>query len=190
MWEYFLWPQGGEGGAFQSQAQMSLGEDSTSHLSSSSRIAHSPARNPLSFRTMQAKVTLLDGSLFTCTVEVRQAGTGETARDRLRQIETASVVSSGPPTNLTSNGMFSCVRSLTHWLSRWSPVQQCDFVDNWKTFWVQPALFRRNGIHPNLDGATLVSTNLKILIDIFDWTKSLTIQSSDQETVFAVHKTP
>ncbi|XP_042255623.1 band 4.1-like protein 3a isoform X3 [Thunnus maccoyii] len=65
---------GGEGGPSQNQAQSSLGEDSTSHLSSSSRIARSPARNPLSFRTMQTKVTLLDGSLFTCTVEKRARG--------------------------------------------------------------------------------------------------------------------
>ncbi|XP_070708674.1 band 4.1-like protein 3 [Pempheris klunzingeri] len=66
--------QGGEGLPSQSQAHSSLAEDSTSHLSSSSRIARSPARNPLSFRTMQAKVTLLDGSLFTCTVEKRARG--------------------------------------------------------------------------------------------------------------------
>ncbi|XP_056220720.1 protein 4.1-like isoform X8 [Seriola aureovittata] len=66
--------QGGEGVPTQSQAQNSLAEDSTSHLSSSSRIARSPARNPLSFRTMQARVTLLDGSLFTCTVEKRARG--------------------------------------------------------------------------------------------------------------------
>ncbi|XP_049421438.1 protein 4.1-like isoform X9 [Epinephelus fuscoguttatus] len=66
--------QGGEGGPSQSQAQGSLAEDSTSHLSSSSRIARSPARNPLSFRTMQIKVTLLDGSLFTCTMEKRARG--------------------------------------------------------------------------------------------------------------------
>ncbi|XP_068593234.1 band 4.1-like protein 3a isoform X3 [Cebidichthys violaceus] len=66
--------QGGEGGPSQSQAHSSLAEDSTSHLSSSSRIARSPARNPLSFRTMQTKVSLLDGSLFTCTVEKRARG--------------------------------------------------------------------------------------------------------------------
>ncbi|KAL6097438.1 epb41l3 [Pungitius sinensis] len=66
--------QGGEGGPYQKQAQSSLAEDSTSHLSSSSRIAHSPARNPLSFRTMQTKVSLLDGSLFTCTMEKRARG--------------------------------------------------------------------------------------------------------------------
>ncbi|XP_040922187.1 band 4.1-like protein 3a isoform X4 [Toxotes jaculatrix] len=66
--------QGGDGAPTQSQAQSSFAEDSASHLSSSSRIARSPARNPLSFRTMQARVTLLDGSLFTCTVEKRARG--------------------------------------------------------------------------------------------------------------------
>ncbi|XP_029934697.1 band 4.1-like protein 3a [Myripristis murdjan] len=66
--------QGGEGGPWQSQAHSSLAEDTASHLSSSSRIARSPARNPLSFRTMQIKVTLLDGSLYTCTMEKRARG--------------------------------------------------------------------------------------------------------------------
>ncbi|XP_013769902.1 protein 4.1-like isoform X3 [Pundamilia nyererei] len=64
--------QGEKGGV--SQAQGSLAEDSASNLSSSSWIARSPARNPLSFRTMQARVTLLDGSMFTCTVEKRARG--------------------------------------------------------------------------------------------------------------------
>ncbi|XP_031606330.1 band 4.1-like protein 3a isoform X3 [Oreochromis aureus] len=64
--------QGEKGGV--SQAQSSLAEDSASNLSSSSWIARSPARNPLSFRTMQARVTLLDGSMFTCTVEKRARG--------------------------------------------------------------------------------------------------------------------
>ncbi|XP_038129263.1 protein 4.1-like isoform X3 [Cyprinodon tularosa] len=60
--------QGGE------LARSSLAEDSSSHLSSNSRIARSPARNVLSFRTMQTKVTLLDGTLFTCVVEKRARG--------------------------------------------------------------------------------------------------------------------
>ncbi|XP_026148599.1 band 4.1-like protein 3 [Mastacembelus armatus] len=46
--------------------------DDSSHLSSSGRVA--TARNPLTFRTMQARVTLLDGVLFTCTVEKRARG--------------------------------------------------------------------------------------------------------------------
>ncbi|XP_069576288.1 band 4.1-like protein 3 isoform X9 [Brachyistius frenatus] len=66
--------QGRDSGTSQSQAHSSLAEDSASHLSSSSRIARSPARNPLSFRTMQTRVTLLDGSLFSCTMEKRSRG--------------------------------------------------------------------------------------------------------------------
>ncbi|XP_068199535.1 band 4.1-like protein 3 [Antennarius striatus] len=65
---------GGEGGPPRGQTQSSLAEDSSSHLSSGSRIARSPARNPLSFRTMQSRVTLLDGTMFTCTVEKRCRG--------------------------------------------------------------------------------------------------------------------
>lgn len=64
--------QGEKGGV--SQAQSSLAEDSASNLSSSSWIARSPARNSLSFRRMQASVTLLDGSMFTCTVEKQARG--------------------------------------------------------------------------------------------------------------------
>ncbi|XP_041824102.1 band 4.1-like protein 3a isoform X2 [Melanotaenia boesemani] len=66
--------QGGEGGLSHIHAPGSLNEDSSSHLSSNSRIASSPARIPLSFRTMQTRVTLLDGSLFTCTIEKRARG--------------------------------------------------------------------------------------------------------------------
>ncbi|XP_035981530.1 protein 4.1 isoform X3 [Fundulus heteroclitus] len=66
--------QGGEGGPPQSRAQSSLAEDSSSHLSSNGRIARSPARAALSFRTMQTRVTLLDGALFTCIVEKRARG--------------------------------------------------------------------------------------------------------------------
>ncbi|KAM4543512.1 band 4.1-like protein 3 isoform 2-T2 [Fundulus diaphanus] len=66
--------QGGEGGPPQSRAQSSLAEDSSSHLSSNGRIARSPARTALSFRTMQTRVTLLDGALFTCIVEKRARG--------------------------------------------------------------------------------------------------------------------
>ncbi|KAM4718094.1 band 4.1-like protein 3 isoform 7-T11 [Anableps anableps] len=66
--------QGGEAGPSHSLAQSSLAEDSSSQLSSGSRVARSPARTALTFRTMQTRVTLLDGSLFTCIVEKRSRG--------------------------------------------------------------------------------------------------------------------
>ncbi|KAF6722144.1 Band 4.1-like protein 3, partial [Oryzias melastigma] len=61
--------KGRESTLAQCPAQSSLANDSCSHLSSSSHSTRSPARNPMRFRSMQVKVTLLDGSLFTCTVE-------------------------------------------------------------------------------------------------------------------------
>nr|XP_054594707.1 band 4.1-like protein 3 isoform X3 [Nothobranchius furzeri]XP_054594708.1 band 4.1-like protein 3 isoform X3 [Nothobranchius furzeri] len=63
-----------QGEVCQSQSQSSLVEDPTSHMTSSSHITRSPVRNPLSFRMMQIKVTLLDGSLFTCNMEKRARG--------------------------------------------------------------------------------------------------------------------
>ncbi|KAM9391765.1 band 4.1-like protein 3 [Pholidichthys leucotaenia] len=64
----------GETEPSHNQVQSSLAEDSTSHLSVNSRTSHSPGRNPLSFRMVQTRVTLLDGSLFTCTLEKRARG--------------------------------------------------------------------------------------------------------------------
>ncbi|XP_062236011.1 band 4.1-like protein 3 isoform X2 [Platichthys flesus] len=61
--------QGAGGGATQIAT-----DDLSVPLSPSGRVARSPGRKTLSFRTMQAKVTLLDGSLFTCTVEKRSRG--------------------------------------------------------------------------------------------------------------------
>ncbi|XP_023182605.1 band 4.1-like protein 3 isoform X3 [Xiphophorus maculatus] len=61
--------QGAEG-----PAQSSLAEDSSSLLSSGGRVARSPARTALGFRTMQTRVALLDGSQFTCIVEKRSRG--------------------------------------------------------------------------------------------------------------------
>ncbi|TRY96098.1 hypothetical protein DNTS_025485 [Danionella cerebrum] len=66
--------QAGEvGGALQAKAnQLAAEDDGTSHLSSSSK--RSPAKISKKPKNMQCKITLLDGSDYTCVVEKRDRG--------------------------------------------------------------------------------------------------------------------
>lgn len=75
-----------------------------------------------------------------------------------------SVVFSGPLPNVTSDDMYSRMSSFHRWLTRWCPENGVDFIDNWKPFWGRPGLIRRDGIHPTLDGAALLSRNIARLI--------------------------
>ncbi|XP_064797567.1 band 4.1-like protein 3 isoform X2 [Oncorhynchus masou masou] len=68
-----------EGGVVPEENQLEpsqVEEDRTSHRSSTSKLSRSPGggRSVRSYKTMQCKVTLLDGSDYTCVVEKRERG--------------------------------------------------------------------------------------------------------------------
>ncbi|XP_066538312.1 band 4.1-like protein 3a isoform X1 [Hoplias malabaricus] len=63
------------GGVPQGKADQQVAEDDlTSHRSSSSKLSRSPVKVTKKPKNMQCKVTLLDGSEYTCVVEKRDKG--------------------------------------------------------------------------------------------------------------------
>ena len=71
-----------------------------------------------------------------------------------------TVICSGPLPVRRSDEIVSRLCSLNGWLSKWCPLNNIEFIDNWKSFWGKPDLLKRDGIHPSWDGAALLSSNM------------------------------
>ena len=71
-----------------------------------------------------------------------------------------TVIYSGPLPNLVNDEMYSRLSSFNCWLSRYCREHSVVYVDNWCAFWGKPGLIRRDGIHPTLDGTSLLARNL------------------------------
>lgn len=71
-----------------------------------------------------------------------------------------AVIFSGPLPNLTNDEMYSRHLSFNCWLSRWCKQHDVIFSDNFGAFLEKPWLMHRDGIHPTLEGASLLSQNL------------------------------
>ncbi|KAI4893751.1 hypothetical protein NFI96_007619 [Prochilodus magdalenae] len=74
----------------------------------------------------------------------------QTLLDTARKSTNARIVISGPlPTYRKGCERFSRLFGLQSWLRGWCAVNGLGFVDNWSSFWEQPALYRRDGLHPS-----------------------------------------
>lgn len=71
-----------------------------------------------------------------------------------------TVIFSGPLPNLTSDEMYSRHLSFNSWLARWCKENSVSYVRNYEAFLTRPWLMRRDGIHPTLEGASLLAQNL------------------------------
>nr|XP_057902823.1 uncharacterized protein LOC131101565 [Doryrhamphus excisus] len=70
------------------------------------------------------------------------------------------VVVSGPLPARGNDERFSRLFSLNRWLAGFCNEQGFQFVDNWPSFWRNPRLFGRDGLHPNREGALTLSRNI------------------------------
>ncbi|KAI4905682.1 hypothetical protein NFI96_009315, partial [Prochilodus magdalenae] len=78
----------------------------------------------------------------------------QTLLDTARKSTNARIVISGPlPTYRKGCERFSRLFGLQSWLRGWCAVNGLGFVDNWSSFWEQPALYRRDGLHPSRLGS-------------------------------------
>jgi lysophospholipase L1-like esterase len=71
-----------------------------------------------------------------------------------------TVVFSGPLPAKNNDELYSRFSAFHRWLSNWCPKHDIGFVNNWDAFWGKPRLMRNDGIHPTLDGTSLLTHNL------------------------------
>ncbi|KAL7846218.1 hypothetical protein AOLI_G00244100 [Acnodon oligacanthus] len=82
----------------------------------------------------------------------------QTLLDTARKKTDARIVISGPlPTYRRGSERFSRLFVLQSWCA----FDGLGYVDNWSSFWEQPALYRRDGLHPSRLGSVVLSRNIE-----------------------------
>ena len=96
----------------------------------------------------------------------------ETIKDHFMDLHTEvkkknkRLVVSGPlPTYNRGCNSFSRILALHTWLANWTEKNDIGFVNNFDSFWERKDLFKRDGLHPNKKGSTVLSANIEKFID-------------------------
>ncbi|KAL7861932.1 hypothetical protein SRHO_G00133730 [Serrasalmus rhombeus] len=84
----------------------------------------------------------------------------QTLLDKARK-KTRIVISGPLPTYRRGSERFSRLFALQSWLCGWCACNGLGYVDNWSSFWEQPALYRRDGLHPSPLGSVVLSRNIE-----------------------------
>lgn len=75
------------------------------------------------------------------------------------------VIVSGPlPSPCFGDIKFSRLRQLHIWQKSYCMRKSIPFVDNFAAFLNRPSLFKRDGLHPNLDGSRLLASNIRLTL--------------------------
>lgn len=79
----------------------------------------------------------------------------------LRASNSRLIISGPLPCTRRGYGKFSRLCAFNDWLRTLCEKEHLCFIDNFDTFWQNPALFKRDGLHPNFRGSQLLSKNFQ-----------------------------
>ncbi|XP_061918080.1 uncharacterized protein LOC133659339 [Entelurus aequoreus] len=86
--------------------------------------------------------------------------------DLARKMSRHRVIVSGPLPARGNDERYSRLVSLNKWLASYCRQQELTFIDNWPSFWGKPGLLMRDGLHPNQEGAIILSRNIDYYLSL------------------------
>lgn len=89
-----------------------------------------------------------------------------------------------------NDDMYGQISILKSWLSRWCPANGVDLI-NWQPFWGRPGLIRRDSIHPALNAAAPIFSNLaKFIVILKSWQPRIEARRDSQVSMLPLVQSP
>ncbi len=77
-----------------------------------------------------------------------------------------TVICSGSLSAYRDDEIHSRLLSLNGWMSKWCPLNNIGFIDNWTSFLGRPDVLKRDGLHHSWGGAALFSRNMAHILRV------------------------